>query len=351
MHVKGTFIFTQEPGNSLGTSYSVTLGEALDSLHQMPDDSVRCWVTSPPYFHVCDYSVHGQTGTEPTVERYIAYQKMVAAEMLRASTTDANLFWIVRDSWNQSGGTGGDYRRKDGSYGAHRTRGANVPDIPRKSRLCIPEHTVIAFKDAGWIPILPLLVEDSPPLDAPFIWDKQDARRGAKDRPSYSYEHVLLFSKSPDHYWDRTAVLGPYSPNSLAQLERELKGQCTYDYGLEGKENPSDVKRRIIESMKSRPGAYLKAVWQIPPGRQPEVTLDDGSKVRGIASFPLLLAEICVNLGSAPGDIVGDPYAGMGTSLLAARKWGREAYGIELNPRFYEACLKRLENYAERDQQ
>lgn len=92
-----------------------------------------------------------------------------------------------------------------------------------------------------------------------------------------------------------------------------------------------------------RAGAYLRSIWQINPGAQPKIQVN-GEMVKGIACFPLKVAEICVNLGSAPGDIVCDPFAGMGTTLLAATKWGRNSIGIELSPKFAAATRQRLKD-------
>jgi DNA modification methylase len=275
---------------------------------------------------------------ERTVEAYLTNQKLVAKAMLDHSTPDANLFWVIRDSYNGSGGAGGDYRNDDGSY-RFVCRGAQIPDYPRKAQLLIPERTRIVLAQVGWCPILDI------------IWDKQDARRGAKDRPSYSYEHILVFTKNPDHYWNREAVLQEYSKESLAQLKKAYTGgmdenQMTI-YDALGQENPSDTKRNICKAMQARPGALLRSVWGISSGSQPSVEISSGSEkqtIRSVAAMPLLLAEICVNLGSEPGDWVGDPYAGFGTTLLAAVMWGRNAIGSELNTDFSRAAAKRLED-------
>jgi DNA modification methylase len=183
----------------------------------------------------------------------------------------------------------------------------------------------------GWVPILNI------------IWDKRDPRRAAKDRPSYSYEHILLFAKSPDHFWNREGVLKPFSQSSLKQLQEPYTGQARSDYTNTNQENPSDTKRRIIKAMQQRRGAYLTAVWHIPSGNQPVVTVD-GEEVRGIASFPELLAEICIRLGSERGDIVADPYCGMGTTAKMALKLGRQFRGVELNPLYYKATLERTKD-------
>jgi DNA modification methylase len=351
MKTKGDYIFPVIPAPvripEPPLRWSIKEGDALSCLRSyFPDETVRCWLTSPPYFSKIDYRCEGQTGLEKTVDEYLEYQRNVAKEMLRASTPDANLFWIIQDSYNGSGGFGGDYRNPDGSYSPHLVRGAHQKGIPKKAQLLVPERTRIAIAEAGWIPILKI------------VWDKSDPRRGAQDRPSYSYEEILafsradnglyeeimLFSANPAHFWNRNAVLTPFSEHSVKELDQDYAGQARFNYANTGEEDPSEAKRRMIRSMKGREGAYLRAVWKIASGNQPVVTLPGDRIMKGIASFPILLADICIALGSDYGDTVADPYAGMGTTLLAALQAGRNASGIELNPDYVEAAKKRIQD-------
>lgn len=323
MMEKGNFIFTKTPPANPGT-WVITPGDALDVLWSVKNDiCVDSWVTSPPYFNILSYGTDGDFGMIQTVRDYIAAMQEVAAAMLEVSSHDATLFWVIKDTFNGSGGLSKDF----GEAGkAKAIRPPVQKTAPRKAQLLIPERTRIAIADVGWVPKLSI------------IWDKQDARRGARDRPSYSYEHILVFSASPDPYWDREAVLTPYASASKGQLTHAYTGQSQLDYSQLGQEDPSDTKRRMVASMANREGAYLKSVWNIPSGSQPVV---DGEK--SLASFPLLLPEICVNLGCRPGGLVGDPFAGFGTSILAAAMWGRNAFGIELNPHFVKLAEKRIE--------
>lgn len=333
---QGKFYFMEEPSNA-PTMWGVMEGDVLESLKKLPENLADCIVTSPPYFSQVDYGCNGEEcGHEDTVEEYLDFQTYVANELLRVAKPGANLFWVIRDSNNQTGGTGGDYQLPDGSYSC-RVNGANDPAYERKSQLLVPELTRLRFYESGWLPVLGI------------IWDKNDSRRGAEDRPSYSYEHILLFSKTPDRYWAPDAVLREYSEASLKQLESEYKGEATFDYDSVGEENPSNIKRRVIERMKKNPGARLRAVWTISSGSQPRVVMPDGRVIKGLASFPLILAEICINLGCPKGGWVLDPYSGMGTTLLAASKWGRNSIGVELSPVYVEATRERMKEYTENE--
>jgi site-specific DNA-methyltransferase (adenine-specific) len=60
------------------------------------------------------------------------------------------------------------------------------------------------------------------------------------------------------------------------------------------------------------------------------------------APFPLELARRCTRLSTWPGEVVLDPFAGTGTTLLAARQLGRRAIGIERSKRYCELAVARL---------
>jgi site-specific DNA-methyltransferase (adenine-specific) len=60
------------------------------------------------------------------------------------------------------------------------------------------------------------------------------------------------------------------------------------------------------------------------------------------APFPIELARRCVRLSTWPGEVVLDPFAGTGTTLLAARQLGRRAIGIERSECYCEMAVARL---------
>jgi len=58
--------------------------DVLEALQSMPDESVHCVVTSPPYWGLRDYGVPGQVGFERTPEEYVAKMVEVFREIRRA---------------------------------------------------------------------------------------------------------------------------------------------------------------------------------------------------------------------------------------------------------------------------
>jgi DNA modification methylase len=89
---------------NLNTIYT---GDALKVLQTLPDKSVSCGVTSPPYYGLRDYGVNGQIGREATPEQYIERLVAVFHEFKRVLSDNGTLWVNIGDSyWGQKGASG-----------------------------------------------------------------------------------------------------------------------------------------------------------------------------------------------------------------------------------------------------
>ena len=74
-------------------------GPCLGVLRTLPDCSVNCCVTSPPYFGLRDYGVDGQIGLEETPEAYVSKLVEVFREVRRVLRDDGTLWLNIGDSY------------------------------------------------------------------------------------------------------------------------------------------------------------------------------------------------------------------------------------------------------------
>lgn len=110
-------------------------------------------------------------------------------------------------------------------------------------------------------------------------------------------------------------------------------------YPLHGKPWDAEVWER------ERPVFHLDAgltnVWQTPALRAAE-RIKLGTKARHPNQKPLALVRRLIRAASNPGEIVWDPFSGLGTTALAAELEGREFFGSEINPLYFQAAQTRL---------
>lgn len=312
---------------------TIHVGDALAVLRTLPEASVQCCVTSPPYWRLRDYGVGGQVGLEETPEQYVEALVAVFAEVLRVLRNDGTLWLNIGDCYASHRG-GDPYSGLNSRWGkfsggkqnlvrgAFPAVGRRVVGLTRKDLVGIPWRTAFALQAAGWI------------LRQNVIWNKLNPKpENVDDRPARSHEDVFLLTKSEDCFYDEPGVRQPYAVATLKEYGKGYEGQPTKDYVDGGAEDPSAVKRRVVESMERRGGANLKSVWTI--ATQP-------FKGAHFAVMPERLADLCIRAGSRTNDMVLDPFAGAGTTGVVAAKLGRRFVGIELNPEYAAIAQRRI---------
>jgi site-specific DNA-methyltransferase (cytosine-N4-specific) len=256
----------------------IVVGDSREVLRHVPDNSVRCCVTSPPYWSLRDYDIPGQIGLERSLTEYLASLTAVFEEVRRVLLPDGTLWLNIGDSYTSGGRT---WRAPDKK---NPVRAMNVrPPTPEglkpKDLIGVPWRLAFALQSAGWF------------LRADIIWNKPNCQpESVKDRPTRCHEILFLFSKSEQYHYDPKAVRGPNGRN-------------------------------------------LRTVWDVP-------TL--AYKDAHFATFPPALVEPCLALGSKEGELVLDPFLGSGTTAEVALRTGRRFLGVELNPEYVEMTQRRL---------
>ena len=130
-------------------------GNVFDRLKDIPDQSIQCVVTSPPYWGLRDYGVDGQFGLEDTPEEYVKNLVKVFREVRRVLKDDGTGWLNLGDSYTNS-----------------------------KQLVGIPWRTALALQADGWY------------LRQDIIWHKPNPMpESIKDRCTKAHEYIFLFSK------------------------------------------------------------------------------------------------------------------------------------------------------------
>lgn len=175
--------------------------DALTFLQGLPDESVNCIVTSPPYFGLRDYGVDGQLGLEATPEAYVEALVGVFREARRVLRSDGTLWLNLGDSYaadsKWGGSTGGKHvEALHGNTAVGRTK--RTTGLPDKNLLMIPARVALALQADGWL------------LRSVIIWEKPNCMpESVTDRPTTSHEYVYLFAKTGKYYYDAEAIKEP----------------------------------------------------------------------------------------------------------------------------------------------
>lgn len=254
------------------------VGDAAVSLQQVPDGTVQTVVTSPPYWSLRDYAVEGQVGVAEPLPAFIKSLVAIFDEVWRVLTDDGTVWVNIGDSYT-SGNRGWRAPDKKNPARAMGVRPPNPEGTKDKELIGVPWRYALAMQAAGWW------------VRSDIVWYKPNCQpESVRDRPTRSYEHVFLFTKSERYKYNLTAVEGPNH-------------------------------RR------------LRDVWEINT---------TGFPGAHFATFPPELVRRCIAIGSDPGQYVLDPFFGSGTTGAVARETRRPFIGCELNRDFLDLIQQRL---------
>lgn len=186
-------------------------GDALTVLKILPDNSVNCCVTSPPYYALRDYGVDGQIGREETPALYVERLTSIFREVRRVLTPDGTLWLNIADTYAGKGNQGEalDPKYPNGRTGQVVALNGKVEGCKAKDMIGIPWMLAFALRSDGWY------------LRSDIIWQKANPMpESTKDRPSRCYEHIFLLSKSRRYYYDAAAIAEPVAASTPARMKR-----------------------------------------------------------------------------------------------------------------------------------
>jgi len=317
--------------DNLVTQYN---GDARQ-MAELPDNSVQCVVTSPPYWGLRKYSGlpnliwgdnhcehqwgevspagyrssdtnpgklqsiatqnrdgltsstcslcgawKGQYGLEPMPEMYIQHTLEFLREIRRVLRKDGVVFWNIGDSYSHGvpgGGSVFDNGRTDGrvSYESDGVRGRE------KIKTSAPG---LKPKDLCLIPFRVAIAaqEDGWWVRSVIIWSKPNPMpESVTDRPTESHEYILMLTKSAKYYWDMEAVREPNLPQSIERAKHAWKQHKTNDMVAIHNVDTERMGERFVPEA----GRNIRSVWEFPTQPYPAAHF---------AVFPEKLPETCI---------------------------------------------------------
>ncbi len=296
--------------NSINIIHNVDIKSGLMLL---PDESIDCVITSPPYYGLRDYGNVNQIGLELTPELYIISLVNVFMDIKRVMKKTATLWINIGDSYAGSGCGTNDYRteksrsinKSDKMFTKkppHQKLGkskniSNAKEsifidteyLKPKDLIGIPWMLAFSLRNAGFF------------LRMDNIWSKPNPMpESVKDRPTKAHEYLFLFSKSKEYYYDYKSI----------QTNSEYTGV-----------------------------ANKKSVWTVPtkPFRDAH-----------FAVFPENLIMDCIKAGCPENGVVLDPFLGSGTTAIVSKRLNRNFIGYDINSDYCKIAERRIHDEIEK---
>lgn len=256
-------------------------GNLQDFLPEIPDNSVDLIITSPPYNIGKEYEV------TVSIEDYLQHQSQVIAQLYNILKPTGSICWQV-----------GNFVKKGEVY-----------------PLDIFYYNL--FKQFDFH------------LRNRIIWRFGHGLHASK-RFSGRYETILWFTKGENYKFNLDAVRVPSKYPGKRHYKGKNKGKPS---GNPKGKNPSDFWEIVIQN-------WQEEVWDIPnvKSNHPEKTIHP-------CQYPIELVERCVLALTDENDLVFDPYAGVGSSIIAALKHNRRAMGCEKEEKYVEIATQRINSY------
>jgi DNA modification methylase len=349
-------------------------GDCRNMLATLPDESVHCVVTSPPYWGLRDYGVVGQLGMEATYQEHIAVMVDVFREVRRVLRGDGTLWLNYGDTYASTvnGRSAADVKALTDDDRTFRDKPfSTVQGTLKPKDLCgIPWRVAFALQDDGWW------------LRQDIIWSKPNPMpESIRDRCTKAHEYIFMMSKSARYFYDQEAIKEPMSMSSVERLTQptidsqrgsdRVPGETNGNMKAVGKidkqrghgRRHAGFNERWKASQEFKPsGAYGHGAGRNDGDNHPSGGFIAPGGLRNkrsvwtvatqpftdahFATFPPDLIEPCIKAGCPAGGTVLDPFGGAGTTGLVADRLGRNAILIELNPAYAAMAERRITNDA-----
>lgn len=252
--------------------------DVLDFLKATPNDTATLVVTSPPY------NIGKPYEERLDFEEYLEWQSKIIAECIRILKPEGSICWQV------------------GNY------------IEGKEVFPLDIFFYRLFRERGL------------KLRNRIIWHFGHGFH-AKRRFSGRYEIILWFTKGDNYIFNLDLVRVPQKYPGKRAYSGTNKGNPTSN--PKGK-NPSDIWRIIARD-------WEREIWKIP-----NVKYNHPEKTTHPCQFPIELVERLILALTNEGDVVLDPFAGVGSSIIAALLHNRKSLGTDKEKAYTDIAFQRI---------
>jgi len=267
------------------------------------------------------YFQSAEIGLEKTYPEYLKKLLDVFCEVKRVMKKEGTCFINLGDSFGS---------------GTQKTN-IRAPGF-EKSLMLIPERFAIAMLDSGWI------------LRNKLIWCKENSMpESVQDRWKKAHEYIFFFVKNKSYYFDLDVIRTPHKQVSIDRANYETNrlsaGRNVSSMGE--KYNRDKTNRIAPEKYYSMPARIVKLnpKGAIPPDYFLMTSgSNSGSNKEHFATYPEKLIIPLIKAGCPEGGLVLDPFFGIGTTGVVARKLGRNFLGIEINTKYVKTAIERITN-------
>ena len=333
-------------------SYAFITGDALEVLRTLPDNTIDCVITSPPYWQLREYNTNNnpkEIGNELDYKQYVKNLTEIFWEVKRILTGAGSLWLNLGDKYND------------------------------KALMGMPWRVALSLMDSGWI------------LRNDIIWDQMKGTQSCKDRLRDVYEHIFHFVKNKKYYYDHNEIrIHP------VRKPKKYNGELVSATGVSGKKYKKQIEESIALNDDEK-SAAMKALDDTITDMENGTIVDFRMTIRGqqrtyhsdnqnvsgrakeLATKGYFILRMGAN-GHIPSDIwriapedtwrtdahyavfpeellinpikatcpanglMLDPFSGTGSSVCTAVRLNRRGIGIDLSEEYNDIARKRIKN-------
>lgn len=264
-----------------------------------PDESIDLAITSPPYSNQRKGKYDGVD-----IDRYVPWFLNISSQLLRILKPTGSFVINIKEH------------------------------IVNGERSTYVLELILEMKKQGW-----MWIEE-------YCWYKKTSFPGKwPNRFRDSFERCLHFTKQKDFYMDQDAVKVPIGN----WAEKRFKSMGKNDYIRHASQNNEHLARNVSnwldkETVYPHNVLVFENEHYVYPSNVLEISPVTHNRNHS-ACYPLELPFWFILLLSKPGDIVLDPFSGIGTTALASIQLNRNFIGIDKKKEYVDIALKNIELY------